>query len=143
MGTQWYFLVVIFIQVLVGDIGEASRTFYNYLHIWKQFGATPEFFSLTESKVIRGREGYPLRPGNFLNLSEVTNVLIISESLYLSFKDLPQWNQHGQYNWSFPKGTHNSIWFKSILFIAFASKKWNALELPLFTSSYFCYTFWE
>lgn len=50
------------VQVLVGDIGEASRTFHNYLHIWKQFGATPEFFSLTESKVIRGREGYPLRP---------------------------------------------------------------------------------
>lgn len=52
-----------FSKVLTGDIGEASRTFYNYYQVWKQYGATPEFYHLVNNKVFPKREGYPLRPG--------------------------------------------------------------------------------
>jgi len=48
---------------LLGNVGEASRTFYNYYQVWKQFGATPEFYQLAYNKVFPKREGYPLRPG--------------------------------------------------------------------------------
>ncbi|XP_065676424.1 ER degradation-enhancing alpha-mannosidase-like protein 2 isoform X3 [Hydra vulgaris] len=50
------------VQVLAGNIGEASRTFYNYYQIWRQYGATPEFYELSTSKAYAKREGYPLRP---------------------------------------------------------------------------------
>lgn len=50
------------VQVLLGDVGAASRTFYNYQTVWKQYGATPEFYQLVHNKLFPKREGYPLRP---------------------------------------------------------------------------------
>eukprot|EP00111_Clytia_hemisphaerica_P024722 TCONS_00072869-protein len=50
------------VQVLLGNVGEASRTFYNYYSVWKQYGGTPEFYTIAYNKVFPKREGYPLRP---------------------------------------------------------------------------------
>ena len=62
-SLQVYFTVIL--KVLLGNIGEASRTFYNYQTVWKQYGGTPEFYQLVNNKVFPKREGYPLRPGLF------------------------------------------------------------------------------
>lgn len=53
-------------KVLLGNIGEASRTFYNYQTVWEQYGGTPEFYQLVNNKVFPKREGYPLRPGLYM-----------------------------------------------------------------------------
>lgn len=50
------------VEVLIGKIGEASKTFHNYYQVWKQYGGTPEFYQLGENKPFNKREGYPLRP---------------------------------------------------------------------------------
>lgn len=50
------------LQVLKGNIGDASATFKKYYQVWQQFGATPEFYHLVHNKPVQNREGYPLRP---------------------------------------------------------------------------------
>jgi hypothetical protein len=51
---------------LFGDIDLAARTARNYHTVWQRYGATPEFLHLNMGKPIKGREGYPLRPGTTL-----------------------------------------------------------------------------
>ena len=51
------------LKALMGDAEKGRKTILNYFQVWEQFGATPEFFSLTKLLPIKGREGYPLRPG--------------------------------------------------------------------------------
>ncbi|KAM4692571.1 ER degradation-enhancing alpha-mannosidase-like protein 2 [Rhinophrynus dorsalis] len=50
------------LQSLVGDIGNAMRTFHNYYTVWKQFGGLPEFYNIPQGFTVDKREGYPLRP---------------------------------------------------------------------------------
>ncbi|KAM4622474.1 ER degradation-enhancing alpha-mannosidase-like protein 2 [Discoglossus pictus] len=50
------------LQSLVGDIGNAMRTFHNYNTVWKQFGGLPEFYNIPQGFTVDKREGYPLRP---------------------------------------------------------------------------------
>lgn len=47
----------------MGDVEKGQKTILNYFQVWEQFGATPEFHSLTKLTPTKGREGYPLRPG--------------------------------------------------------------------------------
>lgn len=56
-------MVSLCFQSLKGDIEEGKKTLLNYFQVWEQYGATPEFFSLTKLIPQKGREGYPLRPG--------------------------------------------------------------------------------
>ncbi|CAG0915612.1 unnamed protein product [Notodromas monacha] len=46
---------------LIGDIGSAMASLKNYRLVWKQFGFTPEFYSVPTQEV-GSRHGYPLRP---------------------------------------------------------------------------------
>ena len=50
----------------MGDAEKGRKTILNYHQVWEQFGATPEFYSLSKLIPTKGREGYPLRPGNDL-----------------------------------------------------------------------------
>ncbi|MEE6511785.1 hypothetical protein FKM82_018553 [Ascaphus truei] len=50
------------LQSLVGDVGNAMRTFHNYYTVWKQFGGLPEFYNIPQGFTVDKREGYPLRP---------------------------------------------------------------------------------
>ncbi|XP_073539793.1 ER degradation-enhancing alpha-mannosidase-like protein 2 [Phyllobates terribilis] len=50
------------LQSLIGDIGNAMRTFLNYYTVWKQFGGLPEFYNIPQGFTVDKREGYPLRP---------------------------------------------------------------------------------
>ncbi|KAM8947822.1 ER degradation-enhancing alpha-mannosidase-like protein 2 [Pelodytes ibericus] len=50
------------LQSLIGDIGNAMRTFHNYYTVWKQFGGLPEFYNIPQGFTVDKREGYPLRP---------------------------------------------------------------------------------
>ncbi|CAH2292584.1 ER degradation-enhancing alpha-mannosidase 2 [Pelobates cultripes] len=50
------------LQSLMGDIGNAMRTFHNYYTVWKQFGGLPEFYNIPQGSTVDKREGYPLRP---------------------------------------------------------------------------------
>ncbi|XP_069608238.1 ER degradation-enhancing alpha-mannosidase-like protein 2 [Ranitomeya imitator] len=50
------------LQSLIGDIGNAMRTFLNYYTVWKQFGGLPEFYNIPQGYTVDKREGYPLRP---------------------------------------------------------------------------------
>ncbi|XP_067952146.1 ER degradation-enhancing alpha-mannosidase-like protein 2 [Watersipora subatra] len=50
------------IQALMGDAEKGRKTILNYFQVFEQFGATPEFYSLTKLTANTGREGYPLRP---------------------------------------------------------------------------------
>lgn len=47
----------------IGDIEPAYRSLMHYMNLWRHYGFTPEFFDVVKAKVVRGREGYPLRPG--------------------------------------------------------------------------------
>ncbi|KAK4470246.1 hypothetical protein MN116_005819 [Schistosoma mekongi] len=47
---------------LTGDLDGARRHLTAYHEIWRQYGFLPELYSLTEEKVLKGREAYPLRP---------------------------------------------------------------------------------
>ena len=47
----------------IGDIDPAYRSLMHYVNIWRHYGFTPEFFDVVKARVVRGREGYPLRPG--------------------------------------------------------------------------------
>lgn len=58
--------VTLYLQSLLGDIGEASRTLHQYHRVWKQFGFTPEFYQIAHGQPFGGREGYPLRPGKLI-----------------------------------------------------------------------------
>ncbi|GAU98052.1 hypothetical protein RvY_09252-1 [Ramazzottius varieornatus] len=46
----------------IGDIEPAYRSLMHYMNLWRHYGFTPEFFDVVKAKVVRGREGYPLRP---------------------------------------------------------------------------------
>ncbi|KAM5135596.1 ER degradation-enhancing alpha-mannosidase-like protein 2 isoform 2-T2 [Mantella aurantiaca] len=50
------------LQSLIGDIGNAMKTFHNYYTVWKQFGGLPEFYNIPQGFAVDKREGYPLRP---------------------------------------------------------------------------------
>ncbi|XP_056403979.1 ER degradation-enhancing alpha-mannosidase-like protein 2 [Hyla sarda] len=50
------------LQSLIGDVGNAMRTFHNYYTVWKQFGGLPEFYNIPQGFTVDKREGYPLRP---------------------------------------------------------------------------------
>lgn len=50
------------LQSLIGDIGNAMKTFHNYYTVWKQFGGLPEFYNIPQGFTVDKREGYPLRP---------------------------------------------------------------------------------
>ena len=47
---------------MIGDIDSAKKTLYNYHQVWKQYGFTPEFYDIPNSKSNSKRDGYPLRP---------------------------------------------------------------------------------
>ncbi|KAF6027895.1 EDEM2 [Bugula neritina] len=47
---------------MMGEADKGLKTILNYFQVWEQFGATPEFYSLTKLSPTKGREGYPLRP---------------------------------------------------------------------------------
>jgi len=51
------------LQTLYGDVESAYKTILNYYSVWKRYGGTPEFFSVSHSAPVQNREGYPLRPG--------------------------------------------------------------------------------
>ncbi|XP_066289002.1 ER degradation-enhancing alpha-mannosidase-like protein 2 isoform X2 [Branchiostoma lanceolatum] len=50
------------LQSLVGDVDSAMKSLHNYHQVWRQYGATPEFYNIPGSKAQEKREGYPLRP---------------------------------------------------------------------------------
>ncbi|XP_035678895.1 ER degradation-enhancing alpha-mannosidase-like protein 2 [Branchiostoma floridae] len=50
------------LQSLVGDVDSAMKSLHNYHQVWRQYGATPEFYNIPSSKAQEKREGYPLRP---------------------------------------------------------------------------------
>lgn len=49
-------------QTLVGDVDSALKSIHNYHQVWKQYGFTPEFYSIPQAEPNDNREGYPLRP---------------------------------------------------------------------------------
>ena len=49
----------------MGNTEDARKTIMNYFQVWEQYGATPEFYSLNKVAPVKGREGYPLRPGEW------------------------------------------------------------------------------
>uniref|UniRef100_A0A671NUS6 alpha-1,2-Mannosidase n=1 Tax=Sinocyclocheilus anshuiensis TaxID=1608454 RepID=A0A671NUS6_9TELE len=51
-----------FDDCLIGDISSATKTFYNYYSVWRQFGGLPEFYSIPRGYTVDKREGYSLRP---------------------------------------------------------------------------------
>ncbi|XP_078690236.1 ER degradation-enhancing alpha-mannosidase-like protein 2 isoform X1 [Branchiostoma floridae x Branchiostoma belcheri] len=50
------------LQSLVGDVDSAMKSLHNYHQVWRQYGATPEFYNIPGNKAQEKREGYPLRP---------------------------------------------------------------------------------
>ncbi|KAG7165464.1 ER degradation-enhancing alpha-mannosidase-like protein 2-like, partial [Homarus americanus] len=50
------------VLTLMGDINSAQRIVFNYHQVWKQFGFTPEFYSIPQAEAPVNRQGYPLRP---------------------------------------------------------------------------------
>ncbi|CAH1785924.1 unnamed protein product [Owenia fusiformis] len=50
------------LQSLIGDIEKGMKTILNYHQVWRQYGALPEFYSITKGEAHATREGYPLRP---------------------------------------------------------------------------------
>ncbi|XP_045623563.2 ER degradation-enhancing alpha-mannosidase-like protein 2 [Procambarus clarkii] len=50
------------VLALLGDINSAQKIIFNYHQVWKQFGFTPEFYSIPQAEAPVNREGYPLRP---------------------------------------------------------------------------------
>ena len=63
------------LQSLIGDIDQGMKTLHNYHQVWKQFGATPEFYNIPKSEASAGREGYPLRPGVLCKRSFTIKIL--------------------------------------------------------------------
>ncbi|OQV19330.1 ER degradation-enhancing alpha-mannosidase-like protein 2 [Hypsibius exemplaris] len=45
-----------------GHADPAYRSIMHYMNIWRHYGFTPEFFEVMKSTIVKGREGYPLRP---------------------------------------------------------------------------------
>lgn len=50
------------VLTLIGEIDQAKKSLYNYHQVWKQYGFTPEFYDIPNSKSNSKRDGYPLRP---------------------------------------------------------------------------------
>ncbi|XP_054166132.1 ER degradation-enhancing alpha-mannosidase-like protein 2 [Oppia nitens] len=50
------------VLTLIGDLDQAKKSIYNYHQVWKQYGFTPEFYDIPNSKLNTKRDGYPLRP---------------------------------------------------------------------------------
>jgi len=51
---------------MMGEADKGLKTILNYFQVWEQFGATPEFYSLTKLSPTKGRD--PLRPGETPNM---------------------------------------------------------------------------
>merc|ERR1740124_30699 len=49
-------------QVLVGDIEEADKTFENFFSLWYKFGGLPERVLLNSGQAHQHERHYPLRP---------------------------------------------------------------------------------
>ncbi|KAK8796743.1 hypothetical protein WA588_000870 [Blastocystis sp. NMH] len=50
------------VQFLLGDVAGGKKTLMRFLYAWDYFGYLPEFFSVSEKRIIHGGENYPLRP---------------------------------------------------------------------------------
>ncbi|XP_075252924.1 ER degradation-enhancing alpha-mannosidase-like protein 2 [Convolutriloba macropyga] len=50
------------LMTLYGRIDYAKRSFANYYSLWSYFGFVPEFMNIQKQEVLKGKEGYPLRP---------------------------------------------------------------------------------
>lgn len=50
------------LMTLYGYIDYAKRSFANYYSLWSYFGFLPEFMNVQKQEVLKGKEGYPLRP---------------------------------------------------------------------------------
>ncbi|EDV29034.1 uncharacterized protein TRIADDRAFT_52514 [Trichoplax adhaerens] len=50
------------IQVLVGNITQAAKTFRNYYSVWRRLGFIPESYAITDNMPYSNRNEYPLRP---------------------------------------------------------------------------------
>ncbi|KAL7631661.1 UNVERIFIED_CONTAM: hypothetical protein RMT77_018030 [Armadillidium vulgare] len=50
------------VLTLAGDIESAQKTLFNYHQVMKQYGFTPEFYSIPQATAFSKRSGYPLRP---------------------------------------------------------------------------------
>ena len=55
-------------QSMVGDVDDAMKTLHNFYQIWDQYGAIPEYYHIPKASAFSGREKYPLRPGQYLQL---------------------------------------------------------------------------
>ncbi|CAH1974087.1 unnamed protein product [Acanthoscelides obtectus] len=47
---------------LIGETSNAMRTLHNYHQVWQQYGFTPEFYYIPQTKAGTNKESYPLRP---------------------------------------------------------------------------------
>lgn len=66
--VRWQNTIELYLQSMMGEADKGLKTILNYFQVWEQFGATPEFYSLTKLSPTKGREGYPLRPGETPNM---------------------------------------------------------------------------
>lgn len=49
------------LQVLLGDIELAQKTYQNYLQVWLTYGALPERYDISRNLPLYGFVNYPLR----------------------------------------------------------------------------------
>jgi len=73
------------LQVLYGDLDDASLTMHAFQQVWRSYGFVPEAVALNTQKISAGRAQYPLRP-------EMAESLYY---LYTATKD-PIWLQYGR-----------------------------------------------